>query len=41
MLPDAWSILIEAAKADSIGRRNTLISEVFNDGNGGLEQEDQ
>ena len=28
-------------KADSIGRRNTLISEVFNDGNGGLEQEDQ
>ena len=30
-----------ARRADSIGRRNTLISEVFNDGNGGLEQEDQ
>jgi len=27
-------------KADSSGRRNTLIAEVFNDGNGGLEQED-
>lgn len=26
--------------ADSSGRRNTLIAEVFNDGNGGLEQED-
>jgi len=29
-----------AVSADSTGRRNTLIAEVFNDGNGGLEQED-
>lgn len=27
--------------ADSIGRRNTSTTEVFNDGDGGLEQEDQ
>ena len=37
-----FTIPTAARKADSTGRRNTLLtSEVFNDGDGGLEQEDQ
>ena len=37
-----WSITQTAeSRVDSTGRRNTLFLEVFRDGNGGLEQEDQ
>lgn len=43
LLPHAESITIvtSANQVDSIGRRNTLIMEVFEDDSGGLEQENQ